>query len=150
MTIKTQILQTLDKSPKPVTAVEVSQLTGIAYDSVAAVLTMLFHGKQVKRAADPSVRALRYLYVKPEVQLDGFDLISRRRTYACKRKSPNGVRRSPVQAMKSTYLSARKTVSTSLLVPVGSKSVLELSFDEARALYSELGAIFGGVASSTK
>jgi len=143
MTIKTQILQTLGNSPNPVTAVDISKLTGIAYDKVTAVLTMLFNSKQVRRAADPSSRTLRYLYVKPEAQLEGFDLISRRRTYACKRKAPNGVRRSPVQAMK-------KAVSTSLLVPVGSKSVLELSFDEARALYSELGAIFGGVASSTK
>ena len=150
MTIKTQILQTLGNSPNPVTAVDISKLTGIAYDKVTAVLTMLFHGKQVKRAADPSVRALRYLYVKPEVQLDGFDLISRRRTYACKRKSPNGVRRSPVQAMKSTYPPTKGAASTLLLVPVGTKSTLELSFDEARALYSELGAIFGGVASSTK
>ena len=150
MTMKTQILQTLGNSSNPVTAVDISKLTGIAYDSVAAVLTMLFHNKQVKRAADPSVRSLRYLYVKPEAQLDGFDLISRRRAYACKRKATNGVRRSPVQAMKSTYPSAKKAVSASLLVPVGSKSVLELSFNEARALYSELGAIFGGLASSTK
>lgn len=150
MTIKTQILQTLGNSPNPVTAVDISKLTGIAYDKVTAVLTMLFNSKQVRRAADPSSRTLRYLYVKPEAQLEGFDLISRRRTYACKRKAPNGVRRSPVQAMKSTYPPTKKVVSTSLLVPVGSKSVLELSFDEARALYSELGAIFGGVASSTK
>jgi len=150
MTIKTQILQTLDKSPKPVTAVDISRLTGIAYDSVAAVLAVLFNGKQVRRAADPSVRTLRYLYVKPEAQLDGFELISRRRSYACRRKSPDGVRRSPVQAMKSTYPPTKGAASTLLLVPVGTKSTLELSFDEARALYSELGAIFGGVANSTK
>jgi hypothetical protein len=151
MTIKTQILQTLDKSPQPVTAVDISRLTGIAYDSVAAVLAMLFNGKKVRRAADPSVRTLRYLYVKPEAQLDGFELISRRRSYACRRKPPAGVRRLPVQAMKSSTNPPTKGVaSTLLLVPVGTKSTLELSFDEARALYSELAAIFGGVASSTK
>lgn len=141
MTMFESLQETLKSQSKPVTAKDLSSASGIPYSQVASYMTTLFNRKLIKRAIDPNGKRKSYLYATPDFDAPGFELIGRRRSYACKTRKAAGVTRQKSPAMKQ-----RPTIA----IPAGSK-IINLTIPEARSLYAELGEMFsGGLARSTK
>lgn len=136
----------------PLTAKQLSYQTGKEAGRISGALYKLWQDKRLQRKIVASKqRRKSFEYALPTPLLDGFNM-NIRRTRKHKAKALVGVREAKPQAEKLTPPLANLQLQSQamLLLPVGERSTLELSLNEARALHAELGAIFGGLASSTK